>query len=89
MTTVTQVELACDVCGDTNDVKTRAFALDGQAYAIDLCRKDGDALGRVAATYMAKARTVTAGRRSGQRRGRPRKKAKPSRPQPRKGLAEG
>ena len=89
MTTVTQVNLACDVCGDTDDVKTRTFGLDGQGYEIDLCRKDGDALGRIAATYMAKARTVTAGRRSGQRRGRPRKKAKPSRPQSRKGNPEG
>src|SRR5438552_262027 len=49
MATVTQAQLTCDVCGDTNDVKTRTFGLDGQAYEIDLCRKDGNALGRVAA----------------------------------------
>ena len=40
MTTVTQVKLTCDVCGDTNDVKTRTFGLDGKAYEIVLCRKD-------------------------------------------------
>jgi hypothetical protein len=82
MTTVTQVELTCDVCDDTKDVKTRKFALDGQAYEIDLCRKDGDALGRVAAKYIAKGHKVTAGRRGQQHRGRPRKKAKTSRSRP-------
>ena len=55
MATVTQVKLTCDVCGDTNDVKTRTFGLDGKTYEIDLCRKDGNALGRVAARYVAKA----------------------------------
>ena len=63
MTTVTRVKVTCDVCGDTNDVKTRTFGLDGKAYEIDLCRKDGNALGRVAARYVAKARKVTAKRR--------------------------
>jgi len=74
MTTVTQVNLTCDVCGDTDDVKTRTFGLDGQAYEIDLCRKDGDALGQVAARYIAQARKVTA-----KRRRRPREGAKTSR----------
>ena len=59
MTTVTQVKLTCDVCGGTNEVKTRTFGLDGKAYEIDLCRKDGNALGRVAARYKAKARKAT------------------------------
>src|SRR5437588_8734359 len=72
MTTVTQVKLTCDVCGGTNDVKTRTFGLDGKAYEIDLCRKDGNALGRVAAGYRAKARKVTAERGRRQRGGRPR-----------------
>jgi len=74
MATVTEVNLTCDACGGTNDVKTRTFGLDGQAYEIDLCRNDGDALGRVAARYIAKARKVTA-----KRRRRPRVKAKTSR----------
>jgi len=86
MTTVTQVELTCDVCGGTSDVRTRKFELDGQAYEIDLCRKDGDALGRVAAKYMGKARKVSARRRREQHGGRPRKRAKTSRPKPQKGI---
>ena len=49
MTTVTQVTLTCDVCGNAKDVKTWTFGLDGKAYEIDLCRKDGNALSRVAA----------------------------------------
>jgi hypothetical protein len=79
MTTVIQVKLTCDVCGGTNDVKTRTFGLDGKAYEIDLCRKDGNALGRVAARYIAKARKVTAKRRRRQHGGRPRQGAKTSR----------
>ena len=75
MAAVTQVELTCDASGGTSDVKTRTFGLDGKAYEIDLCRKDGDALGRVAAKYMAKARKVSAKRRRQQRAGRPRKRA--------------
>ena len=83
MATVTEVSLTCDVCGGTNDVKTRTFGLDGQAYVIDLCRKDGNALGRVAARYIAKARKVTgkttAKRRRRRQGGRPRAGAKTSR----------
>ena len=82
MTTVTQVKLTCDVCGDTNDVKTRTFGLDGKAYEIDLCRKDGNALGRVAARYIAKARKGTAKQPKQPRRrhgSRPRAEAKTSR----------
>jgi hypothetical protein len=75
MATVTQAQLTCDVCGDTNDVKTRTFELDGTAYEIDLCRKDGNALGKVAARYIAKARKVTARRRRRRRNGRPRSRA--------------
>src|ERR1700751_5670357 len=78
MTTVTKVKLTCDVCDDTNEVKTRTFGLDGKAYEIDLCRKDGNALGQVAARYIAKARNVTAKRRRGQHGGRPRQGAKTS-----------
>ena len=79
MTTITQVKLTCDVCGDTNDVKTRTFGLDGKAYEIDLCQNDGNALGRVAARYIAKARKVTAERRRRQHGGRPRQGAKTGR----------
>src|ERR1700751_284127 len=78
MTTVTKVKLTCDVCDDTNEVKTRTFGLDGKAYEIDLCRKDGNALGQVAARYIAKARNVSAKRRRGQHGGRPRQGAKTS-----------
>ena len=76
MTTVTQVKLTCDVCGDTNEVKTRTFGLDGKAYEIDLCRKDGNALGKVGARYIAKARKATAKPRRRQNGGRPREQAK-------------
>jgi len=79
MTTVTQVELTCDVCGGMNDVKTRTFGLDGKAYEIDLCRKDGNALGKVAARYTAKARKITAKRGHRPRGGKPRARAKSSR----------
>ena len=79
MATVTQVKLTCDVCGDTNDVKTRTFGLDGKAYEIDLCRKDGNALGRIAARYVAKARKGTAKQHRRQNGGRPRQEAKTSR----------
>jgi Gas vesicle synthesis protein GvpL/GvpF/Lsr2 len=67
MATVTEVTLTCDVCGDAKDVKTRMFGLDGKAYEIDLCREDGNALGTIAAGYIAKARKITA--RPGHRRG--------------------
>ena len=60
MATVTEVTLTCDVCGDAKDVKTRLFRLDGKAYEIDLCGKDGDGLSSVTARYIAKARKVTA-----------------------------
>lgn len=82
MATVTQAQLTCDVCGGTNDVKTRTFGLDGKAYVIDLCRKDGNALDRVAARYTAKARKVTAKRGRRRHDGRPRSRAKTTRQQP-------
>src|ERR1700752_2646684 len=82
MATVTQAQLTCDGCGGTNDVKTRTFGLDGKAYVIDLCRKDGSARDRVAARYTAKARKVTAKRGRRRHDGRPRTRAKTSRSQP-------
>jgi hypothetical protein len=81
MTTVTEVQLTCDVCGGANDVKTRTFGLDGKAYEIDLCRKDGNALDRVAARYTAKARKVTAKPSRRGHGGRPRARTKTSRAQ--------
>ena len=82
MATVTQAQLTCDVCGDTKNVKTRTFELDAQAYVIDLCRKDGNGLDRVAARYTAKARKVTAERGRQQPGGRRRSRAKTSRSRP-------
>jgi Gas vesicle synthesis protein GvpL/GvpF/Lsr2 len=61
MATVTEITLTCDVCGEAKDVKTWTFGLDGKAYEIDLCRKDGNGLGSVTAGYIAKARKVTVG----------------------------
>src|SRR5581483_10179639 len=79
MATVTRVTLTCDLCGDVQDVTTRTFELDGEAYEIDLCPKDGKALGKIAAGYLAKARKVIArpGHRAArrQRGGRPRGRA--------------
>jgi hypothetical protein len=82
MTAVTDVKLTCDMCGKANDVKTVTFGLDGKAYEIDLCRKDGNALGKIAARYTAKARKVTAATASGTkaRATGARKTAKASRP---------
>jgi Lsr2 protein len=67
MATITQVMLTCDICGNTKDVQAQAFGLDGKAYAIDLCPKDGKDLDKVAARYIPKARQAAAGQ--GQRRG--------------------
>lgn len=79
MATVARVTLTCDMCGNAKDVKTRTFGLDGKAYEIDLCQKDGNALGRVASRYVSKARKLTAkpGHRQGRRQhgGRPRVRA--------------
>src|SRR5690242_21696326 len=82
MATVTQAQLTCDVCGDTKNIKTRTFGLDGKAYVIDLCRKDGNALDRAAARYTSKSRKVTAKRGSRRRGGKRRPRAKTSRSQP-------
>jgi Lsr2 len=67
MATVTEVMLTCDMCGNAKDVQTRAFRLDGKAYEIDLCPKDGKDLDKVAARYISKARQPATGQR--QRRG--------------------
>ena len=65
MATVTHEILTCDVCGDTDGVRTCAFGFDGKRYEIDLCPGDSDGLSKVAAGYISKARKVTA--RQGQR----------------------
>jgi hypothetical protein len=61
MATVTHVVLTCDVCGNAKDVQTWTFGLDGKAYEVDLCPKDGKALNRVTARYTSNARNVSAG----------------------------
>ena len=66
MAKVTQAVITCDVCGNANDVQTRAFGFDGKKYEIDLCPEDGDGLGKVVAGYIPNARKVTS--RGGQRR---------------------
>jgi hypothetical protein len=73
MATLTQVTLACDLCGSTDDVQTQAIGLDGKIYEIDLCPEDNEDLSRVAAGYIAKARKITS-------RGTPRRKARKPRP---------
>lgn len=75
MATLTQVTLTCDICGNAEDVKSWTFGLDSKAYEIDLCAKDGNALGRVIAGYTAKARKVTARSVQRQHGGRPRFRA--------------
>jgi Gas vesicle synthesis protein GvpL/GvpF/Lsr2 len=76
MATVTQATLICDVCGNAKDVKAWMFGLDDKTYEIDLCKEDGNALNRLAAGYISKARKVAArpGRRESRRQygGRPR-----------------
>jgi hypothetical protein len=71
MATLTQVTLTCDVCGKAKDVQTRTLGLDGTTYAIDLCAKDGQKLGKAAARYVSNARKVTARRPSSENGYRP------------------
>ena len=68
MATVKQVTLSCDVCGLAKEVQTQRFGLDGKAYEIDLCPKDGKGLSKLAAQYVSKARKRTA-RQSGPGKG--------------------
>lgn len=75
MATLTQVTLACDVCGNAKDVQTRTIGLDGKTFEIDLCPKDSKDLSKTAAGYVSKARKNTA-RRSARHNGhRPRSRA--------------
>jgi ribosome-binding protein aMBF1 (putative translation factor) len=67
MATVTRVMRSCDICGNEKDVQTWTFGLEGKAYEIDLCPKDGKDLGKVAAGYISNARQAPT--RHGQRRG--------------------
>jgi hypothetical protein len=64
MATITEVMLTCDVCGNTTNVQTWTFGLDGKIYEIELCPKDGKDLDKVVARYISKARQ---GRRHGGR----------------------
>lgn len=75
MATVTELTLICDICGSAKDVRTWKFCLDGNAYQIDLCPKDGIALGRIAGRYITKARKVRG--RSGHRQAQPPRRGGP------------
>jgi hypothetical protein len=66
--------LTCDVCGNTKDIKTWTFGLDGKAYEIDLCPKDGNGLSKVTAGYTSNARKAGAGHTSRRDGHRPRPK---------------
>ena len=61
--------LACDVCGDEDNVEARTFGLDGKTYEIDLCPKDNKGLSKTAAGYISKARK-TPGRKNSRQPGR-------------------
>ena len=62
------VTVTCDICGSSKDAQTHTISLDGQAREIDLCGKDGRALGKVASKYVPHARKArrapAAGRRT-------------------------
>lgn len=65
----TTVTITCDICGDSKDVRTRSFGLDGRVLEIDLCGKDSRSLEKVAQEFIAHARRVgrtpkAAGRRT-------------------------
>ena len=68
MASETTITISCDICGSTKDAQTHTISLDGQAREIDLCGKDGRALGKVAGKYVPHARKVrratTTGRRT-------------------------
>jgi hypothetical protein len=87
MTTLRQVRLTCDLCGDPSNVQTQTIGLDGKTFEIDLCPKDDADLSRFAAGYITKARKVTARRRH--RRGAaPKRSANATGPEREKGIRE-
>lgn len=76
MATVTKEVLTCDLCGNANDVQTRAFGFDGKQYEIDLCPKDGNGLSEVVEGCIPNARKVKVTTSKGQR---PNGRKRPSR----------
>lgn len=67
------VTTVTDDFDDTEGASTVAFALEGQAYEIDLSTEHADTLREVLADYIAAGRKVTGSRRAAGkgRRGRP------------------
>ena len=67
MASQTTITISCDICGSTKDAQTHTISLDGQAREIDLCGKDGRALGKVAGKYVPHARKVRRATATGRR----------------------
>lgn len=67
MASQTTITISCDICGSTKDPQTHTISLDGQAREIDLCGKDGRALGKVAGKYVPHARKVRRATATGRR----------------------
>lgn len=61
------VTISCDICGNTKDAQTRTISLDGRAWEIDLCGKDGRALDKIAGKYVPQARKVRRAPSTGRR----------------------
>ena len=61
------VTITCDICGSSKDAQTHTISLDGQAREIDLCGKDGRALGKVASKYVPHARKARRAPATGRR----------------------
>jgi len=78
MASRTQVMLACDVCGDEDNVETQTFGLDGKTYEIDLCAKDSKDLSKTVAGYISKARKAPSSKSSPRRGSNPRSRAGPT-----------
>ena len=56
------VQVTCDVCGSPKDAQTHSLSLDGKNYEVDLCAKDGKALGKATQTFIDHARRVRLGK---------------------------
>jgi hypothetical protein len=61
----TVVTIIDDLDGSTKRVQTMTFALDGQAYEIDLSEVNAGTLREVLADYVSAARKVSTARRTG------------------------
>lgn len=74
MATLTQVQLICDVCGNSEDVQTQTIGLDGKLYEVDLCQKDNESLIAMAGDYTGKARKISSTQRPRRSNRKPRAK---------------